>query len=64
LAVGLPGKIEAVYIHSLEGLDPVLTGKRLQEVEQLVFEDGENKLAGGKNSRSRWTRWQKTSKPI
>lgn len=45
LAIGLPGGIEVVYIHPLEELDALMTGRRLQEVEKLVAEDGESKLA-------------------
>lgn len=44
LAIDLPGGIEAVYIHTLEGLDDLLTGKRPHEFEQLAAEDGEAKL--------------------
>jgi nucleotide-binding universal stress UspA family protein len=45
LAIDLPGGIEAVYIHTLEGLDDLMTGKRPHEFEQLVAEDEAAKLS-------------------
>ena len=45
LATGLPGGIEAVYIHPLEELDSLMTGRRLQEIEETVAEDGAAKLS-------------------
>jgi nucleotide-binding universal stress UspA family protein len=45
LAPGLPGEIEAVYIHTLEGLSDLMGGRRLQEVERSVAEDGAAKLS-------------------
>jgi nucleotide-binding universal stress UspA family protein len=45
LAIDLPGGIEAVYIHTLEGLDDLMTGKRPHEFEKLVAEDEAAKLS-------------------
>ena len=46
LAIGLAGEVEAVYIHALEELEAALmTGTRLQEVEQAIAEDGTAKLS-------------------
>lgn len=41
----LPGGLAAVYVHTLEGLEPLMAGQRLEEVEQLVAADASAKHA-------------------
>lgn len=45
LAIDLPGGIQALRIHTLEGLDALMTAKRPHEFEQAVVEDGDAKLS-------------------
>jgi nucleotide-binding universal stress UspA family protein len=44
LAVDFPGGLLAVYVHTLQELDPLMTGNRLEEVEQIVSADAKAKL--------------------
>lgn len=39
LALGLPGELMPVYIHTLEGLGSLMSGHRSREVEELVAND-------------------------
>lgn len=41
----LPGGVVAVYVHTLEGLEPLLAAGRLEELEELVAADASAKLA-------------------
>ena len=44
LAADFPGPLLAVYVHTLEELDLLMTGTRVEEVEAIVAADAEAKL--------------------
>ncbi|HET7427356.1 MAG TPA: universal stress protein [Gemmatimonadales bacterium] len=44
LAVGFPGGLLAVYVHTLQELDLLVTGSPVEEVEAIVARDAEAKL--------------------
>src|SRR3954451_15205802 len=44
LAAGFPGGLVAVYVHTLQELDLLMTGSRVEEVEAIVAADAEDKL--------------------
>jgi nucleotide-binding universal stress UspA family protein len=44
LAMGLPGELMPVYVHTLEELDALMAGHHAEEVQQLVAEDAQAKL--------------------
>jgi nucleotide-binding universal stress UspA family protein len=44
LAMGLPGELMPVYVHTLDELDALMTGHHPEEVQQLVAEDAQTKL--------------------
>jgi nucleotide-binding universal stress UspA family protein len=42
--VDFPGRLLAVYVHTLQELDLLMTGSRVEEVEEIVAADAEAKL--------------------
>jgi nucleotide-binding universal stress UspA family protein len=44
LEAGFPGSLLAVYVHTLQELDLLMTGSRVEEVEAIVAEDAKAKL--------------------
>jgi nucleotide-binding universal stress UspA family protein len=44
LAVGFPGRLLVVYVHTLQELDLLMTGSRVEEVEATVAADAKTKL--------------------
>jgi nucleotide-binding universal stress UspA family protein len=44
LAVGFPGELLAVYVHTLDELDPLTTGSRIEDVEAIVAADAKAEL--------------------